>query len=244
MTIPDVLDQLPKLPGDEIPLVGGLYYLFLTGEVPTFNDAMEVEEEWKKRSEVPAFVFDALRTMPRDAHPMMLFSQAILALQYQSVFFKRYHEGMKKEEYWVPMLEDSLNLTAKLPSIAAFIYSMKYKDGNFIPPDQKLDWGANFAHMMGVPIKNIEISPDYISSFTQIMKVGTPAHMRRIWQAQHFLISTTHFLPELTAWRDLCTAWQIRNVWTGFSKSGNASMVYRVRRKSSSLPGTHLKVVR
>ncbi len=151
MTIPDVLDQLPKLPGEEVPLVGGLYYLFLTGEVPTFNDAQEVEEEWKSRSEVPAFVFDALRAMPRDAHPMMLFSQAILALQYQSVFFKRYHEGMKRDEYWVPMLEDSLNLTAKLPAIAAFIYSMKYKDGNFIPPDQKLDWGANFAHMMGVP---------------------------------------------------------------------------------------------
>jgi citrate synthase len=54
------------------------------------------------------------------------------------------------------MLEDSLNLTAKLPSIAAFIYSLKYKDGNFIPPRQDLDWGANFAHMMGVPIQEYQ----------------------------------------------------------------------------------------
>jgi len=153
MTIPEVLVKLPKLPGAEVPLVGGLYYLFLIGEIPTYDQAMEVEEEWKARSSIPAFVFDALKVMPRDAHPMMLFSQAILALQYQSEFFKRYHAGMKKDEYWIPMLEDSLNLTAKLPIIAAFIYSMKYKDGNFIPPERDLDWGANFAYMMGVPIE-------------------------------------------------------------------------------------------
>jgi citrate synthase len=28
---------------------------------------------------------------------------------------------------------------------------LQYKNGEFIPPDPDLDWGANFAHMMGIP---------------------------------------------------------------------------------------------
>ncbi|UCH58975.1 MAG: citrate (Si)-synthase [Anaerolineales bacterium] len=154
-TIPEVLKTLPKPKGASIPYVGGLYYLSLIGELPTTEQAEEVEKEWKLRSEVPDFVFEVLRAMPADAHPMMLFSQAILALQYGSIFAQRYQEGMTKEEYWMPMLEDSLNLTAKLPTIAAYIYSMKYKGGEFVEPDPELDWGANFAHMMGIS------APDY-----------------------------------------------------------------------------------
>lgn len=155
-TIPEVLAKLPKPPGAEMPYVGGLYYLLLIGEFPTEEQALEVEAEWKKRSEIPPFVFDVLRAMPQDAHPMMLFSSAILALQHGSVFARRYHEGMKKEEYWEPMLEDSLNLTAKLPSLAGFIYCLKYRGCGFIEPRPDLDWGANFAYMLGNP------SPEYM----------------------------------------------------------------------------------
>ena len=57
---------------------------------------------------------------------------------------------MKKDAYWEPMLEDSMNLIARLPEIAAFIYRFKYKGGELIPSDPELDWGSNFAHMMGV----------------------------------------------------------------------------------------------
>jgi citrate synthase len=150
-TIPEVLDILPKPAGSRMPYVGGLYYLFLVGKVPNEKQANEIEDQWRARAAIPAFVFDVLKSMPRDSHPMMLFSTAILALQYKSVFAQRYHEGMTRNEYWEPMLEDSLNLTAKLPSIAAFIYSLKYKNGEFIEPRSDLDWGANFAHMMGIP---------------------------------------------------------------------------------------------
>lgn len=150
-TIPEALEKLPKPSGATMPYAGGLYYLFLIGDLPTEAEALEVEEEWRKRSEIPQFVFDVLRSIPRDAHPMLLFSSAILALQHSSIFARKYHEGMKKTDYWEPMLEDSLNLTAKLPAIAAYIYSLKYKDGNYITPDKDLDWGGNFAHMMGFP---------------------------------------------------------------------------------------------
>lgn len=148
-TIPEVLAKLPKPSPDEMPWVGGLYYLLLVGDIPTEEQALQVEEDWKARSQIPEHVFEVLKTMPANTHPMMLLSQAVLALQPSSVFASHYQEGMRREDYWKPMLEDSLNLTAKLPSIAAFIYRLKYKDGEFIPPDLDLDWGANFAHMMG-----------------------------------------------------------------------------------------------
>lgn len=150
-TIPEVLEILPKPAEGKMPYVGGLYYLFLVGKVPNEGQAVDIENEWKARAAIPSFVFDVLKSMPRDSHPMMLFSTAILALQHGSIFAQRYREGMTRDEYWEPMLEDSLNLTAKLPSIAAFIYSLKYKNGEFIEPKSDLDWGANFAYMMGIP---------------------------------------------------------------------------------------------
>lgn len=149
-TIPELLEKLPRLPGHEMPLVGGLYYLLLVGELPTLEEAQEVEEEWRKRSAVPEYIYQVLRTMPADTHPLTLFSQAILALQHESQFAPLYRHGIRKEAYWEPMLEDSLNLSAKLPAIAAFIYRLKYKGGDIIPPDLSLDWGGNFAHMMGI----------------------------------------------------------------------------------------------
>ena len=150
-TIPEVLEILPKPAEGKMPYVGGLYYLFLVGKVPNEGQAVDVENEWKARAAIPSFVFDVLKSMPRDSHPMMLFSTAILALQHGSVFAQRYREGMTRDDYWEPMLEDSLNLTAKLPSIAAFIYSLKFKGGEFVEPKNDLDWGANFAYMMGIP---------------------------------------------------------------------------------------------
>ena len=154
-TIPELLKVLPKPPGAEMPYSGGVYYLLLIGEVPTQEEALEVESEWRARSEVPSYVYDVIRAMPADTHPMTLFSQAVLALQRESLFVERYQEGVRREEYWEPTLEDSLNLTAKLPAIAAFIYRWKFKGGDIIPPDPDLDWAGNFAHMLGIN------NPDY-----------------------------------------------------------------------------------
>ena len=150
MAIPDVLARLPKPPGKEMPYVGGLYYLLIVGNVPTADQALEVEIEWKARMQTPPYVFAVLDAMPADTHPMTMFSTAILALQRESLFAHEYHSGLKKDEYWIPTLEDSLNLTAKLPTIAAYIYRRKYKDGKLIPYDPDLDWGGGFAAMMGV----------------------------------------------------------------------------------------------
>ena len=155
-SIPEVLSKLPKPEGAGMPYVGGLYYLLLVGEIPTKEQACAVEAEWARRSTIPQHVYEALRAMPKETHPMTLFTLAVQSLQTQSEFARRYHEGMRKDEYWEPMLEDSLNLTAKLPVIAAFIYNLKYNGGEISQVDPSLDWGANFARMMGVKDKGYE----------------------------------------------------------------------------------------
>jgi citrate synthase len=149
-TIPETFAALPKVPGCNYPYVEGFWWFLLTGDVPTEAEVLGVVEEWKARREVPQYVLDVLRAMPRDTHPMTMFSAAILSMQRESVFVKRYNEGMKKDEYWDPTFEDSTNLLAKLPSVAAAIYRLKYKDDKQIKADPKLDWGGNFAHQMDI----------------------------------------------------------------------------------------------
>ena len=148
-TIDEVLENLPRIDGSEYPLAGGLYFLLLVGELPNLDEAMMVEDEWKKRSRIPEYVIDVIRTLPIDTHPMTLFSTAILSMQRESLFAYQYQEGIAKTDYWQPTLEDSLNLTAKLPALAAFIYNLKYRGGEYIAPDPDLDWSANFARMIG-----------------------------------------------------------------------------------------------
>jgi citrate synthase len=149
-TIPELREKLPKAPGGAEPLPEGIFYLLLTGDLPTPDDVTEITREWQKRSELPKYLLDVFKSIPKDMHPMTQFGLAILTLQKDSVFAEKYRAGMSKMEYWDPMYEDVMNLLAKLPAIAAYIYRRSYKGDKHIPADPKLDWGANLAHMVGV----------------------------------------------------------------------------------------------
>ena len=150
-TIPETLEKLPKVPGSEMPYVEGHLYLLLTGEIPTEEEVLELAELLKERQQVPQYVIDILRAMPRDSHPMTMFSVAIASMQRESEFVKAYQKGLSKYDYWDSTFEDGLTLLAKLTGIAAYIYRMKYRGDVIIPPDKDLDMGGNFAHMMGIP---------------------------------------------------------------------------------------------
>lgn len=154
--IPELQKKLPKAPGGEEPLPEGLFYLLLTGDLPTEEDVQEVTEEWKKRGNLPDYLIDILNAIPDDTHPMTQFSAGILALQKDSIYAQRYREGIHKMEYWDPTYEDVMNLLAKLPKIAAYIYRKSYKNNKHIPSDPNLDWGGNLAHMVGVEGKDFK----------------------------------------------------------------------------------------
>ena len=126
-TIPETFAALPKVPGSDQPYVEGFFWYLLTGDVPSMTETQSVVQEWQERAAVPQYVFDVLRAMPRDSHPMALFSAAIVSMQRESVFAKRYGEGnLKKNDMWDPMYEDAMTLCARLPVLAAYIYRMKY----------------------------------------------------------------------------------------------------------------------
>jgi len=148
-SIPELREKLPKAPGGTEPLPEGLFYLMLVGDIPTKEDVDHISETWARRSHVPNHVFDVIEALPASAHPMTQFCTAILALQTESKFAKAYKEGISKKEHWSYVYEDAMTLIARLPRIAAYIYRRKYKNGEHIQPDGMLDWGANFAHMLG-----------------------------------------------------------------------------------------------
>lgn len=138
-----ILELTDKLPEE-------IFFLLLTGDMPTDDDVKDLREEYKKRAEVPQYVWDVLKAMPKTSHPMAMFDTAVLVMENESIFRKRYAEGLSKSEYWDAVYEDGLNLLAKLPEIGAGVYRIRYDKGDLIKPDPNLSWGANFAHMMGI----------------------------------------------------------------------------------------------
>ena len=161
-TIPETFEALPKWPGSDYPTVEAFWWFILTGEVPTEEQTKSVIEDWKVRGEVPQYVFDMLRGLPRDTHPMTMFSSAILTMQRESIFAERYRKGeVGKMDLWDPMYEDVSNLMARLGTIGAFIYRLKFKNDEQIDPDPNLDFGGNFARMMGIDAPYDDVSRMY-----------------------------------------------------------------------------------
>jgi len=90
-----------------------------------------------------------IRGFPKDLHPMSQLSAAIMAMQKDSKFLKAYQEGIPKSQYWEVSLEDSLDLLANLPKVAALIYRCTYHDGKLGETSADLDYSANFCRQLG-----------------------------------------------------------------------------------------------
>ena len=148
-TIPELRARLPKAIDGSEPLPEGLFYLMLVGELPTEEDVHHLTSVWQRRSHVPTHVFQTIEALPLNAHPMTQFVVGVMALQTESQFAKKYAAGMNKKDYWEAVFDDSMDLIARLPRIAAYIYRRKYRFGDHIQPNGLLDWSGNFAHMMG-----------------------------------------------------------------------------------------------
>ena len=150
LTIPDCQKQLPSAPNGGEPLPEGLLYLLITGEVPTYQQAKEISDDLASRAKgLPKHVTDTLNQFPKQLHPMSQFVAAVSAAQSDSKFAEAYREGVDKKKLWHSAYEDSMNLIARLPQIAATIYRNTYKDGKVPQYDASLDWGANYARMLG-----------------------------------------------------------------------------------------------
>ena len=144
-----------------------VFILLLTGEKPSEADRNDLLAEYDKRADIPDHVWAVLRGMSKNAHPMTMLSTGIMALEDESLFDEKYNEGVTKADYWKYYLEDALNLLAKLPGLAAGIYKIRFDKGDPVGWTKGLDWGANFAKMLGVSDKD---------DFTDLMRLYLMFH--------------------------------------------------------------------
>ncbi len=133
-----------------------IFWLLLTGELPSEEELQQLQKDLKAHGEVPNYVWKVLKSMPKTSHPMAMLDTGILSMENESVFRQRYNEGMAKTEYWEPTLEDALRVMGTIHTIAAGVYRIKYKKGELIEPSKKLDWAADFTRMLGLPPKKGE----------------------------------------------------------------------------------------
>jgi len=154
----DLTDRLPE----------EILYLLLTGDLPDAEGQDDIKKQFADNAAVPGYVFDVLKAMDPNSHPMAMLSVGVLAMEHESVFRKRYDEGMKKTEYWEPALEDTIRLLAAVTGIAAGIYRIRFNKGELIDPDPNLDWGANYAKMLGLP--------DPSGNFANLMRLYLVLH--------------------------------------------------------------------
>lgn len=138
-----ILELTEKLPEE-------IFYLLLTGELPDNEALIDLQNELKRRAEVPFYVWNVINGLPIETHPMVMLNTAVLVMENESYFRKRYEEGMPKDRLWEPMFWDALNLIARIPVIAAYIYRRKFNKGPSINPDYSLDWASNYARLLGI----------------------------------------------------------------------------------------------
>lgn len=167
LTIPEIKARLPHGPGNsQEPLPEGLFWLVLTGEIPTEEQVRQLSADLASRSELPEHVTNLLDSLPKNLHPMAQFSIAVNALETESKFAKAYASGVSKSEYWNYTFEDSLDLLGKLPMIASKIYRNIFKDGRIGSIDLNKDYGANLASLLGFENKD----------FTELMRLYLTIH--------------------------------------------------------------------
>lgn len=156
-----ILKLTDKLPEE-------IFYLLLTGELPSKEDLDDLKKDIDSRSGVPDYIWKVIDALPDETHPMVMLSTAVLAMENESDFRESYDNGMSKDKLWEPMYEDCLNLIARMPAIAAYIYRKKFNKGGRIEPDHSLDWAANYAHMLGIEDKD--------GSFKDLMRLYMVLH--------------------------------------------------------------------
>lgn len=140
-TIAGLCDRLPE----------EVFWLMCTGEFPGPEAAAGLAATFEARHEVPGYVWRTLDAMPADSHPATMLAAAVLVLSRESRLVRQYDEGMPREACWEPMLDDALDLLARLPAIAAGVYRKRYNKGPRVRPKPGLSWAGNYARMLGIP---------------------------------------------------------------------------------------------
>lgn len=150
-TIDQCRSALPKGTSGTEMLPEAIFWLLLTGQVPSTSQIRAFSRQLATESTLPEYLEEIMDKFPRDMHPMTQFACAVCALSPTSQFAKQLEKGMEKKMYWESVFDDSISLLAKLPTIAGKIYQTVHQgDGEFGQVDPEQDWSYNFAALLGM----------------------------------------------------------------------------------------------
>lgn len=164
-TIKDCQKELPKGPSGTEMLPEAMFWLLFTGQVPTTQQIRTFSAELAEKSAVPEHLLRLFKSFPAEMHPMTKLSVAVAALNTESSFAKAYASGINKAEYWNPTFDDSIDLLAKIPRVAALVFAQSPAEIDRIGTvqlDPKQDWSYNFAELLGKGGKEHESFQDLL----------------------------------------------------------------------------------
>ncbi len=127
-----------------------IFWMLITGKLPTADELKGFQKELRTYGDVPPYVYKVLKAMPKTSHPMAMLDTGVLVMENESIFRKRYAEGMPKTDYWEAALEDAMRVMGTIHTIAAMVYRIKYHKGELIELKKKEDWAADYAKMLGL----------------------------------------------------------------------------------------------
>ncbi|KAJ5368107.1 2-methylcitrate synthase [Penicillium cataractarum] len=149
-TIKDCQKELPKGTSGTEMLPEAMFWLLLTGQVPSTAQVRAFSRELAEKSTLPAHILDLIKSFPKNMHPMTQLSIAVAALNTESKFAQAYEKGLNKAEYWEPTFDDCISLLAKIPRVAALVFRPNEIDAVGTQQlDLSQDWSYNFAELLG-----------------------------------------------------------------------------------------------
>lgn len=110
-----------------------LYMLFTQGGRVKMGLA-DFVKEMRRRAGLSPQTVASVMALPRSGHPMALYSAAVLLLGM--------HEGQGD------LMEDALNLIAKIPDLTALVINYHAHGEGIVPSDEKMGYVERFCHLL------------------------------------------------------------------------------------------------
>jgi citrate synthase len=139
-------------------------------------------------------VLKFIQALPTNLHAMTQLSMTVLYLQQNSKFAQAYANGVHKSKLWEPALEDSLDLIARLPLIASYIYRIKYHNNSIIDPHCDHEGGNVSAHATHLVAS--ALADPYLSYSAGLNGLAGPLHGLANQEVLRWLLSLVEELGE------------------------------------------------
>jgi len=163
--IREISTILPKTEPHSIqPTIESIFWLLLTGEVPTVAEVDGLKSDLSNRSFISEDLERFIKDLPNDLSPMAQYSMALLYMSRSSICRQKV-ANFQRDSKWELLLEDGLDLLAKSSGILLQI--SKNRNNPTISPQktQSNDWCGRLAESFGLSTSN---SHDFLRLFAQL----------------------------------------------------------------------------